>query len=105
MMSDVQADRRIEAFARRFGAPHLDFARHSALAPALTPDLLYRLWANFPTDIYGAQLNIPWVVVADLLLSGLCREVGNELFEMDAAIQRALTNQLRSEARFVSTLC
>jgi hypothetical protein len=42
--------RRIEAFHQRFGEAHLDFAYHAAFPLALTPDLLYRLWANFQRD-------------------------------------------------------
>jgi len=63
------AHRRIEAFGKRFGEAHLYLAYHAAFPLALTPDLLYRLWANFQRDIHGEVLNIPWIAVADLLLA------------------------------------
>ncbi|XZN94268.1 MAG: CHAT domain-containing protein [Microcoleus sp.] len=89
--------RRIEAFERRFGKTHLIFACHAAFPLALTPDLLYKLWANFQRDIHGFVLGIPWVAVADLLLSSLCDEVGRELYEMDKAVRNSLLNRLKDD--------
>lgn len=97
------AERRIKSFEKRFGKPHLYLAYHAAFPLALTPDLLYRLWANFQRDIDGQPLNIPWVAVADLLLSGLCEEVGQELYEMDEAIRNELLKQLRAADNFSQT--
>jgi len=65
-----------------------------------TPDLMYRLWANFQCDIHGNVLNIPWVAVADLLLSGLCNEVGHELYEMEVDVRNKLLRQLENDPRF-----
>ncbi|MCC5636181.1 YcxB family protein [Nostoc sp. CHAB 5844] len=96
------AQRQIAAFTRRFGDAHLYLSYHAAFPLSLTPELLYRLWANFQTDQTGAALNIPWIAVADLLLSGLCREVGHELYEMDAVVRIELLNQLQNEPRFGS---
>lgn len=59
------AQRRIEAFRKRFGEAHLYLAYHAAFPLALTPDLLYRMWANFQRDIHGEVLNIPWIAVAE----------------------------------------
>jgi O-acetyl-ADP-ribose deacetylase (regulator of RNase III) len=87
--------RRIEAFHQRFGEAHLDFAYHAAFPLALTPDLLYRLWANFQRDIHGEALKIPWLAVADLLLSSLCDEVGYELYEMEIEVRNALLRELK----------
>jgi hypothetical protein len=92
--------RRIEAFHQRFGEPHLDFAYHAAFPLALTPDLLYRLWANFQRDINGEALKIPWLAVADLLLSSLCDEVGYELYEMETEVRNALLRKLKANLRF-----
>jgi DNA-directed RNA polymerase specialized sigma24 family protein len=86
---------RIASFSKRFGPGHLNLAYHAAFPLALTPDLLYRLWANFPRDIHGESLKIPWVAVADLLLSGLCEEVSQELYEMNAAIRNELLRELK----------
>jgi len=45
-------------------------------------------------------LGITWVVVADLLLSSLCDEVGRELYEMDAAVRKLLLNRLKEDDNF-----
>jgi len=92
--------RRIEAFRQRFGDGHVYLACHAALPLALTPDLLYSLWANFQRDTDGEAIEIPWIAVADLMLSNLCKEVGNELYEMDQPIRDDLLSQLQSDPRF-----
>lgn len=99
-MKPEVARKRIEAFERRFGRTHLIFACHGAFPLALTPDLLYKLWANFQRDIHGKVLGIPWVAVADLLLSSLCDEVGRELYEMDTAVRNSLLNRLKEDENF-----
>ncbi|MCY7273380.1 MAG: hypothetical protein LH702_06450, partial [Phormidesmis sp. CAN_BIN44] len=91
---------RLDGFRKRFSEAHLHLAYHAALPLALTSDLLYRLWANFQQDVQGEMLNIPWVAVADLLLSGLCDEVGHELYEMDRSVRAALLEQLKHDDRF-----
>src|SRR6266568_3032644 len=96
------ARRRIELFGRRFGTAHLYLAQHTAFPLALTPDILYRLWANFQQDIYGERLNIPWIAVADLLLSSLCDEVGYELFEMNVTVRAILLSDLTANPKFGS---
>ncbi|ODH03013.1 hypothetical protein A4S05_21415 [Nostoc sp. KVJ20] len=99
-MKPEVASRRIESFGQRFGEAHLSFAYHAAFPLALTPDLLYRIWANFQRDIHRQELKIPWLAVADLLLSSLCDEVGHELYEMDAAVRNALLRDLKENPRF-----
>lgn len=99
-MKPEVANRRIESFSKRFGEAHLIFAYHAAFPLALTPDLLYKLWANFQRDIHGRVLGIPWVAVADLLLSSLCEEVGHELYEMDAAMRNLLLSRLKEDVNF-----
>jgi formylglycine-generating enzyme required for sulfatase activity len=94
--------RHIEAFHQRFGDAHLYFACHAAFPLALTPDLLYRLWANFQRDINGEIMNIPWMGVADILLSSFCDEVGYELYEMDTEVRNALLGKLKENPRFGS---
>lgn len=89
------AGRRIQSFNKSFGQAHLYLACHAAFPIALTPDLLYLLWKNFQRDINGEQLEIPWIAVADLLLSSLCNEVGHELYEMDVAVRNILLKQLQ----------
>jgi hypothetical protein len=94
--SITTATRRIESYRKRFGDSHIYLACYAALPLALTPDLLYRLWANFQRDIRGELLEIPWIAVSDLLLSNLCEEVGEELYEMEDGVREVLLKQLRS---------
>jgi tetratricopeptide (TPR) repeat protein len=94
------ARRHITAFRKHFGEAHLYFAQHAAFPLAVTPELLYHLWANFQRDARGERLNIPWIAVADLLLSGLCDEVSHELFEMDITIREILLSDLKAHAKF-----
>ncbi len=95
----VDADQRINFFKKRFGNAHLSLAYHAALPLTITPDLLYSLWANFPLDVNEGSLNIPWIAVADLLLSGLCDEVGHELYEMDVTTRNILLTELENDSR------
>ncbi len=94
------AKRRIESFGKRFGTAHLYLAYYAAFPLALTPDLLYSLWVNFQRDIHGEVLGIPWIAVADLLLSSLCDEVGHELYEMNVAVRNVLLNRLKEDEKF-----
>ncbi|GAC1506774.1 MAG: hypothetical protein NVS2B12_21440 [Ktedonobacteraceae bacterium] len=93
---------RIAAFRKRFKEPHYIFAQHAAFPLALTPDLLYRLWSSFQRNIADQRLGIPWVAVADLLLSPLCEEVdvAYELYEIDVTVRDQLLNDLRANPHF-----
>lgn len=93
------ARERISAFSE-LGLAHLYFAQHAAFPMSLTVDLLYRLWANFQRDIHDEKLHIPWIAVADLLLSSLCDEVGYELYEMDVTVRAELLGGLQTDLRF-----
>ena len=93
------ANRRIRSFRQRFGDGHFYLACHAALPLALTPDLLYRLWATFQRDCQDDDLAMPWIAVSDFLLSGLCDEVGDELYEMDSTVRDALMQQLKDSPR------
>jgi hypothetical protein len=90
------AVRRVDSYRKRFGVGHVYLACYAALPLALTPDLLYRLWANFQRDTKGELLEIPWIAVSDLLLSNLCEEVGEELYEMENGVREVLLKELRS---------
>lgn len=92
------AQRQIDAFLNQFGGAHLDLAYHAAFPLALTPDLLYRLWANFQRDSQAQVLNIPWIAVSDVLLH-LCDEVGHELYEFDRAVRQELLQRLQADSR------
>jgi Leucine Rich Repeat (LRR) protein len=67
------------------------FACQAAVPLILTPDLLYQLWNNFKQFQYVFDdqntYQIPHIAVSDLLLSGLCRKIGFEIFEIDKEIR------------------
>jgi SOS regulatory protein LexA len=83
----------ISSFIENFGQAHLILACHAAFPLALTPDMLYQIWAYFTPQT-------PWIAVADILLSNLCHEVGNELYEMDIATRILLLTELKEDPRF-----
>jgi formylglycine-generating enzyme required for sulfatase activity len=89
-----EIEQTISSFQRRFTEAHIYLAYHAALPIALTPHLAYCLWANFQRDIDNQDLNVPWIAVADLLLSPLCQEVGQDLYEMDADLRNYLLDQM-----------
>ena len=102
-MGPEMASARIAAFRRRFNSEaYYHFAQHAAFPLALTPDLLYQLRAHFQHDITGKKLNIPWIAIADLLLSPICEETdsGYELYEMDVSIRAQLLKELQDSPRF-----
>jgi formylglycine-generating enzyme required for sulfatase activity len=90
---EQEAMKRIQAFRNRFTEIHLEFARHAAFPLALTPDLLYRL-RDYP---FCPRLQVPWIAVSDLLLSGLCSEVDEELYEMDSSVRKVLLSGLSQQ--------
>jgi tetratricopeptide (TPR) repeat protein len=95
------ARERIRVFCERFGLAHLLFAQHAALPLALTPDLLYpRLWANFRHTVQGEKLSLPWIAVADVLLSPLCEEGSHRLSEMDIMLRAELLTGLQASPVF-----
>jgi formylglycine-generating enzyme required for sulfatase activity len=67
----------------------LQLLGHWAFPLALTPDLLYYLRENFVPDS-------PWSLGADLLLSGMCRTVGYQLYEVDPLIRHVALKWLVS---------
>jgi formylglycine-generating enzyme required for sulfatase activity len=81
---------RVEVFRERYGEDALKLAYHGAFPLTLTTDLLYCLRENFVPDA-------PWYTVGDVLLSGLCRPVGHDLYEMEADTRRALLDVLKAD--------
>ncbi len=81
---------RVVGFAQEFGEAHLNLACNAAFPLSLTPDLLYQIWANFVPEA-------PWTAVARVLLSGLCKEVGSEMYEMDNAVRNLLLRSLQEQ--------
>ncbi|GAA6618621.1 formylglycine-generating enzyme family protein [Scytonema sp. NUACC26] len=90
----------IALFQQRFSQAHVDLAYHAAFAIALTPHLTYCIWANFQIDTGNQDLKVPWIAVADLLLSPLCHEVGHELYEMDRDIRNYLLDRMLHHPSF-----
>ncbi|MBD2312031.1 SUMF1/EgtB/PvdO family nonheme iron enzyme [Desertifilum sp. FACHB-1129] len=83
-----EATERLERFVAEF-PEYLSFACHAAFPLALTPDFLYYLRENFaPT--------LPWIVVSDLLLSGLCQPLGSRLYQMDSLTRHLLLKTLKA---------
>jgi predicted nucleotide-binding protein len=86
--SDIRnAGKKIVYFVRKYDDLHLSLACHAAFPLVLTPDLLYQIWAEFVREV-------PWVSVAHLLLSPLCREVSYEVFEMELSVRNLLLEEL-----------
>ncbi|WP_438020357.1 SUMF1/EgtB/PvdO family nonheme iron enzyme [Sorangium sp. So ce315] len=94
-----RVSRLLDAFRARFGPAHELFACHAAFPAALTPELAYQLWAAFRADVRGQPLGVPWIAVADLLLSSLCAEIGEELYEMAPDVRAALRRRLTEDPR------
>ena len=92
----------LSTFRKRFKQHHFLLACHAAFPLAVTPDLLYCIWANFQCDIHGRPLNIPWITVSDLLLSGLFEEVGYGLYELEMKVRDELLQCLQCDTRFSS---
>ncbi len=88
------AQRRVTAFERKYGAPLLHLAYHAALPAALNADLVHFLRINFFFD--GAE-QLPYIAEADLLLSPLCAEIGDELYEMDHEVRDILLQELTNK--------
>ncbi|MDX2248926.1 MAG: caspase family protein [Bacteroidia bacterium] len=76
---------------------HWLFACHAAFPLLLTPELLYKLWLNFRTfpNKSGKTRYIPYMVISDLLLSDLVKEVSTGMYEMAPGIRFALLQYLQ----------
>ena len=93
-MKESNIARLIESLHNQGGDAYLLFAYHAALPLGMTPELLYNIWANFQVDSHSKSLGIPWIAMADLLLSNLYEEVGVGLYEMDQQVRKALLEHL-----------
>src|SRR5262249_35684570 len=98
-----EAARRVSLFARQHPPAVLELARLAALPVALDPALVHLLRINFFLDQPGVSL--PATAEADLLLSNLCHEVGDGLFEVNPSVRDLLLTELTPERlREVATL-
>ena len=89
-MAIDQAQRRVQAFQQRcgeYGEAALHLAYHAALPVALNAELLHLLRINFfldPPEI------LPYTVEFEFLLSPLCREIDEGLYEIEPEIRDVL---------------
>lgn len=103
LIKDTSDFARIHTYCRKYLSEYYDhyhfghflMAAYASVPALLTPDLLYRIWMNFNTYQWGNEtLSIHRVAVADLLLSGLCKNIGFELYEMPDSIRFPLRKWL-----------
>ena len=87
------AAQQVVAYERRFvsGHKYLRLACHAAFPSILTPELLNLIHINFLDDE-----NIPWVAEADFLLSPLCRQIDEHIFEVEPGIRNVLLIELEN---------
>jgi len=95
---------RLSHFIRRYtdnelgyGKGHFLFALYASVPVLLTPDLLHTLWFNFKTYQVENETfqTIHPVAVTDLLMSGICREVKRNTYELLLPIRLFLNNLLQ----------
>ena len=83
-------EQRVRVFERHYGRQATHLAAHGAFPLTLTTDVIYCLRETFLP-------RCPWYGAADVLLSGLCKPVGYDLYEMEAATRRYLLRYLRDQ--------
>jgi len=89
--------RRIEQFKRKcgeHGEEVLNFAYHAALPVALNPEFLHLLRINFFVDI---ERPLPYEVEYEFLLSSLCRQIDEGLYEVERDVRLVLLEGLSRE--------
>ena len=94
---DEQIARRIEQFQRKcgeYGEEALNFVYHAALPVALNPEFLHLLRINFFVDI---ERPLPYEVEFEFLLSSLCRQIDEGLYEIDQDVRLFLLEGLARE--------
>ena len=92
-MSSTLAEKRVNDFERKYGEVALQLAYHAALPVALNADLLHLLRINFFLDPPTA---LPYTAEFELLLSPLCREIDEGLYEIEPEIRDILLQGLCS---------
>jgi hypothetical protein len=93
MMSSTLAEKRVNDFKHKYGEVALQLAYHAALPVALNADLLHLLRINFFLDPPAALL---YTAEFELLLSPLCREIDEGLYEIEPEIRDILLQGLCS---------
>ena len=93
-MAEQQVQKQIDEFQRKFstyGDAALHLAYHAALPVALNPELLHLLRINFFLD---PPEPLPYSVEFDFLLSPLCRQIDESLYEIEPEIRTTLLEGL-----------
>jgi hypothetical protein len=93
MMSLTLAEKRVNDFKHKYGEVALQLAYHAALPVALNADLLHLLRINFFLDPPKSLL---YTAEFELLLSPLCREIDEGLYEIEPEIRDILLQGLCS---------
>ncbi len=89
-MSDVIAERRLKQFQQKFGEAMVKFATHAALPVVLNSELVHLLRLNF----FYSDNSISYLTEAEFLLSSFCREIGEDLYEIEPAMRTVLLQKL-----------
>jgi SEFIR domain/Effector-associated domain 7 len=92
-MSSTLAEKRVNDFKNKYGKVALQLAYHAALPVALNADLLHLLRINFFLD---PPKPLPYTAEFELLLSPLCREIDEGLYEIEPEIRDILLQGLCS---------
>lgn len=93
---------RLDVFLEKYSSKHYEFACHAAIPRLFTTDFLYKLWLNFQKDVNGVSLEIPLLVVAELITTPICKQVGQDLFEFYPDIRVQLIKNLIYNPKFGS---
>ncbi|HEX8139486.1 MAG TPA: hypothetical protein VF544_18140 [Pyrinomonadaceae bacterium] len=80
-----------KTFLASFGEGALHLACHAAVPVVLSPELLHLLRVNFFLD---TPEPLPYMVESDILLSPLCNEIGDNLYEIPPDIRDILLREL-----------
>jgi hypothetical protein len=91
-MSPDVINKRLKQFQQKFGETALDLASHAALPVVLNSELVHLLRINF----FDSKL-VDDTIEADLLLSSLCREIGEDLYEIDPSMRKILLQRLNEK--------
>lgn len=87
----------VRAFVRSFGDEVLHLACHAAVPVVTTPELLHFLRLNFFID---TDKPVPFKAESDILLSPICNEIGDGLYEISPPIRGVLLRELVENPRF-----
>ncbi|MCP4344422.1 MAG: DUF1566 domain-containing protein [Desulfobacterales bacterium] len=90
-MNSNRINRIINAFKQKYDSKVYKLACHAALPIVLSPDLLHLIRINFFMDMPDALL---YTAETDLLLSPLCLEIGDDLYEIHPQVRDELLKEL-----------